>query len=250
MSGHSKWSKIKRKKGAADAQRGRIFTRIIKELTVAARMGGGDPEGNPRLRTAISNAKSSNMPHDNIERAIKKGTGELEGVSYEETSFEGYGPNGVAMMVEVVTDNRNRTVAEIRSIFSKGNGNLGETGCVSWMFKKKGIIVFESGSVDEETLMEVALEAGAEDIKEEEDGGFEVVTPFEEFYAVKDALDAGDLEYASAEIVMIPETTVKCVGKHAEQVLRLIEKLEDCDDVQNVWANFDIDEAELESLSA
>jgi YebC/PmpR family DNA-binding regulatory protein len=247
MSGHSKWSTIKRKKGATDAKRGKIFTKLIKEITVAARTGGGDPDANPRLRTAIASAKADNMPKDNIDRAIKKGTGELEGVSYEEVFYEGYGPGGAAVLVESLTDNRNRTVADIRYIFSKSGGSLGEAGCVAWMFEKTGLFVFEKSDVDEEILMDIALDAGAEDIRDEEDT-FEVISPMEYFEAVKKALDEKNLPYVLAELTMLPQSTVKLEDKHAEQMLRLIDGLEDSDDVQKVYSNFDIPENILEEL--
>lgn len=249
MSGHSKWSTIKRKKGAADAKRGKIFTRLIKELTVAARMGGGNPEANPRLRTAMAAAKADNMPKENIERAIKKGTGELEGVTLEEIVYEGYGPGGIAVMAEVMTDNKNRTAAEIRHVFTKNNGNLGEAGCVAWMFDKKGTIVYEKGAIDEEKLMDVVLEAGAEDISDEENSWIVMTSP-KNFYSVKEAIDKIDSlpKYTLAEITMIPQNTLKVVGKEAGQILRLMEALEDSDDVQNVYANFDIPESEMEKL--
>lgn len=240
MSGHSKWSTIKHKKGAADAKRGRIFTRLIKEITVAARMGGGSPEHNPRLRSSIAEAKAANMPASNIERAIKKGTGELDGVSYEEITYEGYGPGGVAIMAEVITDNKNRTASEIRKIFSKGNGNLGEQNCVGWMFDSKGLIVITKDAASEEKLMEVALEAGAEDIEDEEDS-FQVVTDPGGFQSVKDALEQAGIPMVSAKLDKIPQNTVRVEGKDASQVLRLAEALEEHDDVQNVYANFDID---------
>jgi YebC/PmpR family DNA-binding regulatory protein len=244
MSGHSKWSTIKHKKGAADAKRGRIFTRLIKEITIAARMGGGSPEHNPRLRSAIAAAKGSNMPASNIERAIKKGTGELEGVSYEEATYEGYGPGGVAILVEVITDSRNRTTGEVRKIFSKGNGNLGEAGCVGWMFEAKGFIVIDREAVSEDKLMEAALEAGAEDIQED-DGTWQVTTEPTTLHAVKEALDTAGIPVTSAQMDKIPQSTVKVSGKEAEQVLKLAEALEEHDDVQNVYANFDIDEDSL-----
>ena len=247
MSGHNKWSSIKHKKGAADAKRGRIFSRLIKEITVAARMGGGDPEGNPRLRSAILSAKTENMPKDNIERAIKKGTGELEGVNYDEITYEGYGPGGVAMLVECLTDNKNRTVADIKYIFDRHAGNLGEPGCVAWMFEKKGMIVFESDKVDEEKLLDVALESGADDVKDDEDG-FEVLIPPSDFETVKQAFDDAGLEYSVAEISMIPQNTVKLEGKKAEQMLNLMEALEDNDDVNNVYANFDIPDDVMEAI--
>jgi YebC/PmpR family DNA-binding regulatory protein len=241
MSGHSKWSTIKRKKGAIDAKRGKIFTSLIKELTIAARLGGGSPEGNPRLRTAVLAAKSENMPKDNIDRAIKKGTGELEGSVYEELTYEGYGPGGVAVMAEVLTDNKNRAAAEIRHIFSKNAGNLGDTGCVGWMFTRKGTIVYEKGTVDEEKLMDIALEAGADDVTEDE-STIVVTTDPKSFYAVKEEIDKRtDLPaYVVAEIAMIPQNTVELNGKEAEQMLRMMEALEDSDDVQNVYSNFDI----------
>ena len=249
MSGHSKWSTIKRKKGAVDAKRGQAFTRLIKEVTIAARMGGGNPEGNPRLRTAVAAAKAENMPKDNIERAIKKGTGELEGVNYEEFTYEGYGPAGVAVYVEIMTDNKNRTAADVRHIFSKNNGNLGENGCVAWMFEKKGTFVYDKSEVDEEKLMEYVLDAGAEDISEEE-STLVVMTDHKDFYSVKEAIDKIDAlpSYTVAEITMIPQNTVKVVVKGAEQVLRLMDALEECEDVQNAYANFDIPETELEKL--
>ena len=239
MSGHNKWSTIKHKKGAADAKRGRIFTKLIKEITVAARMGGGDPDANPRLRTAVAAAKSENMPKDNIERAIKKGTGELEGVSYEENTYEGYGPGGAAIFLESVTDNKNRAVADIRHIFSKSGGNLGENGCVGWMFDKKGYINIEKDGVDEESLMEVALEAGAEDVREE-DGSFEVITEPEDFETVREAIEKASIAYADAEITMLPQNFTALQGKEAEQMVRLMDALDDCEDVQKVYTNADI----------
>ncbi|MBM4331443.1 MAG: YebC/PmpR family DNA-binding transcriptional regulator [Deltaproteobacteria bacterium] len=249
MSGHSKWSTIKHKKGKEDARRGKIFTKLIKEITVAARMGGGDPNGNPRLRSAIQAAKIENMPKENIERAIKKGTGELPGVSYEEANFEGYGPGGVAILVEILSDNRKRTVAEIRHIFSKNAGNLGEAGCVSWMFDKKGLIVFEKGKVDEEKLMDLALEGGAQDVRET-DKEYEVITGPADFEQVKKHLEAAKLIPTYAEISMVPQSTVRLTGKEAQQMLRLMESLEDSEDVQHVYANFDISDEELEQISA
>lgn len=247
MSGHSKWSTIKRKKGATDARRGKIFTKLIKEITVAARFGGGDADANPRLRAAIAAAKAENMPKDNIERAVKKGTGELEGVAYEEVHYEGYGPGGAAVLVESLTDNKNRTVADVRYVFSKSGGSLGEAGCVAWMFGKKGLFVFEKESVDEETLMEVTLDAGAEDIRDEE-GTFEVITSVGDFEAVKKTLDEKGMGYSLAEITMVPQTTVELEGKEAEQMLRLMDALEDSDDVQEVYSNFDISDKTLEEL--
>ncbi|MBW1859808.1 MAG: YebC/PmpR family DNA-binding transcriptional regulator [Deltaproteobacteria bacterium] len=247
MSGHSKWSTIKRKKGATDAKRGKAFTKLIKEITVAARMGGGDPNANPRLRTAIAAAKTDNMPKDNIERAIKKGTGALEGVSYEEVYYEGYGPGGAAVLVESFTDNKNRTVADVRHMFSKSGGGLGEAGCVAWMFEKKGLFVFQKEGVDEETLMEAILDAGGEDIRDEETT-FEVTTAPDDFEAVKKALDDRDLKYELAEVTMVPKSTVRLEDKEAEQMLRLMESLEDSDDVQKVYSNFDISEEALEKI--
>ncbi|MBW2195090.1 MAG: YebC/PmpR family DNA-binding transcriptional regulator [Deltaproteobacteria bacterium] len=247
MSGHSKWSTIKRKKGATDAKRGKIFTKLIKEITVAARSGGGDQDANPRLRTAIVSAKAENMPKDNIERAIKKGTGELEGITYEEVYYEGYGPGGVAVLVESLTDNKNRTVADIRYVFGKSGGNLGEAGCVAWMFEKKGYFVFDNDGVDEETLMEVALEARADDVREEETT-FEVITSPSDFESAKNAFDEKSLKYVFSEITMIPQSTIKLEGKEADQMIRLMEGLEDSDDVQKVYSNFDISDKTLEEL--
>ena len=249
MSGHSKWSTIKRKKGAADAKRGKAFTKIIKEIMVAARMGGGDINANPRLRTAVLAAKAENMPRDNIDRAIKKGTGELEGVNYEELTYEGYGPGGVAMMLEVMTDNKNRTVADIRHTFSKQNGSLGEGGCVSWMFEKKGLISIDKSGVDEDRLIEVALDAGALDVKES-GKEFDVTTPPGSFEGVKKKLEEAGFKCTYGEVTMVPQTTVRLSGKEAEQMLKLMEALEDSDDVQKVYANFDIADEEMERLSA
>ena len=249
MSGHSKWSTIKRKKGAIDAKRGRIFTRLIKEITIAARIGGGDQNGNPRLRTAVLAAKADNMPKDNIDRAIKKGTGELEGFTIEEYTYEGYGPGGVAIMVEVMTDNKNRATAELRHAFTKHNGNMGEAGCVAWMFQKKGVIQYDRGAVEEEKLMEVALDAGADDVRDE-GSVLEVTTDPKDFFKVKEKLDASGLPpCVMAEVSMVPQNTIKVVGKEAEQVLRLMEALEDLDDTQKVYANFDIPEEEMDRLS-
>jgi len=248
MSGHSKWASIKHKKGAADAKRGKIFSRLNKEITVAARLGGGDPGGNPRLRSAIQAAKAENMPKDNIERAIKKGTGELEGASYEECNYEAYGPGGVAILIDCLTDNKNRTVAEVKHLFERHGGNLGEPGCVSWIFEKKGLIVFERGSVEEERLLELALEAGAEDIKEEETQ-FEILTDPSDFESVKKAFDAEGLPYTVAEVSMIPQNTVSLEGRDAERMLNLIETLEEHDDISHVYANFDIPDEVMEALS-
>jgi YebC/PmpR family DNA-binding regulatory protein len=248
MSGHSKWSTIKRKKGAADAKRGKIFTKILKEIALAAR-SGGDPEGNPRLRTAVLAAKAENVPKDNIDRAIKKGTGELGGGSaIEEITYEGYGPGGVAVLVEVMTDNKNRTVAEIRHIFSKFGGNLAETGSVSWIFKKKGSILLDKKGIDEDKLMEAALDAGADDVREEEEE-YEVITETGAFEAVKQGLEKAGYKFLNAQIGMIPQNTVKLEEAKAEQMLRLMERMEDNDDVQEVYANFDIPDEVMERLS-
>ena len=249
MSGHSKWSSIKHKKAAKDAKRGKIFTKMIKEITVAARMGGGDVNANPRLRTAVNTAKAASMPNDNIDRAIKKGTGDLEGVNYEEVSYEGYGPAGVAIMVSVLTDNRNRTVAEVRNLFAKHGGNLGETGCVAWMFSKKGVITVDRSAAVEERLFEVALDAGADDIA---DAGevLEVTVSPDKLEDVKAALEKDGVAVASAEVTMVPQSTVTLRGRDAEQTLKLLEILEDHDDVQTVAANVDIPQEEVERLSA
>lgn len=248
MSGHSKWASIKHKKGAVDAKRGKVFTKLIKEITVATRMGGKDPDSNARLRAAIAAAKAENMPKENIERGIKKGTGELEGSTYEEATYEGYGPGGVAVLVEVLTDNRNRTVAEVRHSFERHGGSLGAAGCVAWMFSQKGLIVLPKDQTDEEKLFEVALEAGAEDIKEEEEE-FEVITEPSLFEQVKTAVEGTGLTYALAEITMIPQTTTTLEGKNAQQMLTLMELLEDNDDVNHVYANFDIPDEVMEAIS-
>lgn len=247
MSGHSKWHSIKHKKASADAKRGKIFTRLIKEISVAARLGGGDVEANPRLRTAVQTAKGANMPQDNIKRAIMKGTGELPGQSYESFSYEGYGPGGVAVLIEVLTDNKNRTVAEIRHIFSKQGGNLAETGSVQWMFERKGVIVASQKEVSEERLLEIVLEAGAEDLETQEDS-FAVYTSMENFEAVKEALQSAGVSIESAELTMTTQTDVRLENKQAEQMLRLMDALEDHEDVSNVYANFDIDETQMEAL--
>ena len=239
MSGHSKWSTIKHKKAAQDAKRGAMFTKVIKELTVAARMGGGDVDMNPRLRTAVLKAKAVNMPQDTVQRAIMKGTGELPGVNYEEITYEGYGPGGVAMIVTVLTDNRNRTVAEIRKIFSKNGGNLGESGCVAWMFQKKGLIVVDKDKVDEDELFTIALEAGAEDVRPA-DAMYEVITSVEDFEPVKQGITTKGIEPSSSEVSLLPQTTVRLEGSQARQLLKLMDELEEHDDVQNVYANFDI----------
>jgi YebC/PmpR family DNA-binding regulatory protein len=247
MSGHSKWHSIKHKKASADAKRGKIFTRLIKEISVAARLGGGDVEANPRLRTAVQTAKGANMPQDNIKRAIMKGTGELPGQNYESFSYEGYGPGGVAVLIEVLTDNKNRTVAELRFIFSKQGGNLAETGSVQWMFERKGLIVANQKEVSEERLLEIVLEAGAEDLETQGDG-FAVYTSMENFEAVKEALQSARVNMESAELTMITQTDVRLENKQAEQMLRLMDALEDHEDVGNVYANFDIDETQMEAL--
>ena len=249
MSGHSKWSSIKHKKGAKDAKRGKLFSKLIKEITVAARMGGGDINANPRLRTAVTTARENSMPNDNIERAIKRGTGELEGVSYEEVSYEGYGPGGVAIMANVLTDNRNRTVAEIRRLFEKHGGSMGAAGCVAWMFHKRGLLTVDKAKVDEDRLMEVALDAGADDVTDTGDT-FEVVTAPEGFEAVKAALQNAGITTASAEVTMVPQNTVSLTGKDAEHTVKLLEELDDHDDVQTVASNVDIPQEELERLSA
>ena len=249
MAGHSKWANIKHRKGAVDAKRGKIFTRLIKEITVAARMGGGDPDGNPRLRSAIASARSENMPKDNITRAIKKGTGELEGEVYEEILYEGYGPGGVAVLVECMTDNRNRTVADIRHFFAKSNGNLGESGCVAYMFDKKGMILVDKSTTSEEELMDLAIEAGADDVIEEDDH-FQVVTAPGDFDGVREELEKAGVAFMEASLTMVPQTTVEVnEEKPAKALLKLLENLEGHDDVQNVHANFDIDDELMEQLS-
>jgi len=248
MSGHSKWSQIKHKKKAQDAKRGKLFTKLIREIMVAARIGGGDPAGNPRLRAAIEAAKSSNMPKENIERAIKKGTGELEGVTYEEVTYEGYGPGGVAVLVEALTDNRQRAVADVRHIFAKHGGNLGEPGSVAWMFEKKGIMTVEKTSIDEDALMDVALEAGAEDLEDQGDS-WEVRTSPREFETVRSKIEEAGIVLADAKVDMVPRNLVEIQDqRQAEQVLKLMDALEDNDDVQNVYANFDIPDEILERL--
>ncbi len=249
MSGHSKWASIKHKKGALDAKRGRIFTRIIKELTVAARGGGGDPDMNPRLRTIIADAKAANMPAENIKRAIRRGTGEEPGVSYEEVTYEAYGPGGAAVIIDALTDNKNRTVGELRHLLEKNNGNLAAAGAVGWMFSKKGYIVVEKGKADEEKLMNAVLEAGADDFKDDDDN-WEVLSAPEAFPAVKEAVKGLGIEPASAEVSMIPQNYVKLEGKPAQQMLKLMEAIEEHDDVQHVWLNFDISEKEIEASLA
>jgi YebC/PmpR family DNA-binding regulatory protein len=249
MSGHSKWHSIKHKKAAIDSKRGRAFTKFIKELTIAARIGGGDPDGNPRLRKAILDAKELNMPADNIKRAIMKGTGELEGEQLEEITYEGYGPGGVALIIETVTDNRNRTVSEVRHLFSKNGGNMGETGSVSWMFHKKGYIVVEKEKSDEDTLMALVLDAGADDFQTD-DSNYEIYTAPDAMDKVVEALKAKGIEPVSAEVSMIPQNYVKVEGKAAQQVLKLMEVFDDHEDVQHVYGNFDMEESEMaEALS-
>lgn len=253
MSGHSKWATIKRKKAATDSARGRLFTRLIKEITIAARNGGGNAEGNPRLRLAILTAKAANMPADNIKRAIQKGTGELPGVAYEEVTYEGYAAGGVAVLVEVVTDNNNRTVSEMRHVFSRNNGNLGQSGSVAWMFQRKGILVVpragQSTTLTEDDLLAIILDAGADDMQTD-DETFTITTSPQSFEPVKKAIEEKGITIESAALQMIPQNTVKVSGKEAEQVLKLMEALEEHDDVQNVYANFDIDEKELAALNS
>jgi YebC/PmpR family DNA-binding regulatory protein len=248
MSGHSKWSTIKRKKAGVDAKRGRIFTRLIKEVAVAARAGGSDPESNPRLRTAIANAKAENVPADNIEKAIQRGTGELPGITYDEVAYEGYGPGGVAILVSALTDNKNRTVAELRHLFSKQGGNLGTANSVAWMFDRKGQITIDPSKYDAETLLLKAAEAGAEDVTTDEDV-VKVITAFTDFHPVQQRLLEKGIEFLGAELVMVPKSTVAVEEKEAERLLKLLEALEEHDDVQNIAANFDIDEAVLERAS-
>lgn len=247
MSGHSKWSTIKHKKGAADAKRGKVFTRIIKEMTVAARLGGGDIEGNPRLRSAVVEAKASNMPKDNIERAIKRGTGELEGVQYEEVTYEGYGPGGVAIIVEALTDNTNRTTPEIRHTFEKHGGNFGAQGSVKFQFERKGYFAIEKSAADEDKLMEVVLEAGADDLQTDDPDVFEVYTRPESFEAVRQALEAAKIVTVEGKIDMIPANYVALDEAKSKQVMRLLEVLDDHEDTQNVWSNFDVPQEMMES---
>jgi len=245
MSGHSKWATIKHKKGATDAKRGKIFTRLIKEITIAAKGGGGDPDGNPRLRTAIAAAKAENMPADNIKRAIQRGTGELEGISYEEITFEGYGPGGVAVIIEVMTDNRNRAVSEIRHAFSKNNGNLGETGSVGYLFAKKGLVIVPKSTADEDKLTEIVLDAGAEDLSADGDH-WEITSSPKDFEAVRDAIKSAGITPDLAEVTMIASTYQKLEGAPAHAMMRLLEILEDLDDTQNVYSNFDMEMSEVE----
>lgn len=246
MAGHSKWAQIKRKKAVTDARRGQLWSRLLKEIAVAARLGGGDPAGNPRLRAAIQDARASNVPNDNIDRAIKRGTGELEGVSYEEVAYEGYGPGGVAIYVEVVTDNRNRTVAEIRHLFSKFGGNLGESGCVAWKFDKRGLFTIDKSALSEEEFMELALELEAADLSIEEEY-FEIYTASDDYASVRDRLDERGIPLEASELAMLPQSQVTVDSQDALQLLRLLEALEEHDDVQNVWANFDIESNVLEA---
>jgi YebC/PmpR family DNA-binding regulatory protein len=249
MSGHSKWATIKRKKGAVDAARGKIFTKLVREITTAARMGGGDASGNSRLRTAVAAAKAQSMPSDKIDRAIKKGTGELEGPALEDTSYEGYGPAGVAIYIEAQTDNRNRTTGDIRMVLTKNNGTFGAAGSVAWMFHKRGQFTFDASKYTEDEIMEAALEAGADDVKTEGDAVV-VYTEPKLFIDVLDHFDKVGIKYTDAELTMVPDTTVKVAGQDAERVLRLVERLEELDDVQKVHANFDIDESELERIAS
>ncbi len=249
MSGHSKWHTIKHKKGAADAKRGRLFTRIIKELTVAARAGGGDPDSNPRLRTVVAEAKQVNMPAENIKRAIRRGTGEEPGVQYEEVTYEGYGPGGVALIIETMTDNKNRTVGEIRHLLTKYGGDLGQSNSVSWMFEKKGYIVIEKAKATEDALMTAALDAGADDLRDDGDN-WEIVSAPDIFPAVREAIEKLGVETASAQVAMLPKNHVSIQGKSAQSMLKLLDLLEDHDDVQHVWSNFDIEEKEIEASLA
>lgn len=248
MSGHSKWTQIKHRKAAVDSKRGKLWSKLTKEITVSARLGGGDPEMNPRLRSAVSTAKSSNVPNDTIEKAILRGTGELEGVDYEESVYEGYGPGGVALMIEVLTDNRNRAVAELRHVLTKRGGSMGENGCVSWLFEKRGLIVVEGQSVDEDELFMIAADAGAEDVTSSDDS-IEILTSFEDFYPVRTAIEEAGVEIQIAEVSMVPQSRVKLEGKRAEQMIRLMEALEELDDVQKVHANFDIPDEILEAAA-
>ncbi len=249
MSGHSKWHSIRHKKAAQDAKRGKIFTKIIREIVVAARLGGGDPETNPRLRKAIADAKNVNMPAENIKKAIQRGTGEIEGAQYEEVIYEGYGPGGVAIFVEALTDNKNRTVAELRHIFSKHGGRLGEPGCVSWLFSRKGYIVVEKNDLSEDKLLEIILESGAEDMRED-GSNWEIFTPPEKLELVVNALENNNIAIATSSLAYVPQNYIKLQGKEAEQLLKLLAALEDHDDVKKVWANFDIEEEEISRFAA
>jgi len=249
MSGHSKWAGIKHKKAAVDAKRGQIFSKIIREISMAARQAGGDPGGNPRLRVAMDKARSVNMPQDNIKKAIQRGTAELPGVAYEELVYEGYGPGGVAVLVEVTTDNKNRTTAEVRKTFSRHGGNLGDAGCVGWMFNKKGYITVDKNKIKEEELIEIALESGAEDVRADDEDLFEIITQPQDFEKVKKTLKEKNIEINSGEITMLPQTYIKLEGAKAEQMLRLMDGLDNNDDVQNVYANFDIPKEIMEKVS-
>ncbi|MCC6446768.1 MAG: YebC/PmpR family DNA-binding transcriptional regulator [Armatimonadetes bacterium] len=249
MSGHSKWHNIRLKKGKMDAERGKIFTKLAREIIVAAKNGGGNPDSNLRLRLAVQKARENSMPQDNIQRNIKRGTGELEGTSYEEVTYEGYGPGGVAMIVSCLTDNRNRTVAEVRHLFSRAGGNLGETGCVSWMFDSKGVLSISKEASDEDTVMMTAIDAGAEDVRVE-DETFDVITQLEDFQTVRQAFETAGIPVLSAEATMLPKNTVLAEGREADQVIRLMDSLEDNDDVQNVYANFDIPSQVLEAAAS
>jgi YebC/PmpR family DNA-binding regulatory protein len=249
MSGHNKWSTIKHKKGRADAKRGKLFTKLIREITVSARESGGDPDSNPRLRAAVAAAKAANMPADNIKRAIQRGTGEIPGVSYEEVQYEGYGPGGVAVLLQTLTDNRNRTTPEVRHLFTKHGGNLGENGCVSWLFTRKGLLLVARGDLlDEDTLLEQALEAGAEDLDTDDSDFYRIYTAPDELHQVKEALETAGVVVETAEIDMEPSTTQQLEGKQAQQMIRLMDAFDDQDDVQNVWANFDIDDSVLDNV--
>ena len=250
MSGHSKWSTIKRKKAATDQKRGNLFTKLVREITIAAKTGGGDPNGNPRLRLAIDTAKSHSMPHDNIQRAIKKGTGELEGVTYEEITYEGYGPGGIAVIIETATDNRNRTVADVRHIMNRHNGSLGENGIVGWMFQRKGSIEVPKAAVTEERLMEVLLDAGLEDLDSEDEGYFSVVTDVKDLDTAKKALDEAGIAYENAKMDMIPDNFVEPAPEEASRAIKLIDALENCDDVQAVYSNLEISEQAMKSLDS
>jgi YebC/PmpR family DNA-binding regulatory protein len=249
MSGHSKWATIKHKKGAADAKRGKVFTRLIKELTVAARSGGGDPDMNPRLRTVIADARAANMPADNIKRAIRRGTGEEEGVSYDEVTYEGYGPGGVAILVETLTDNRNRTVGEMRHILTRFGGNLAEANSVGWMFEKKGLVTVEKGKIEEDALMSAVLDAGADDMKDD-GSAWEIISAAGTHPAVVEAVKALGVEPSTSQIAMLPQNYIKLEGRPAQQMLKLMEALEDHDDTKNVWSNFDVEEKEIEASLA
>lgn len=251
MAGHSKWAQIKHKKAQVDAKKGKIFTKIVKEISVAARLGGGDPEKNPRLRLAIDRAREVNMPSDNIKRAIMKGTGELPGTSYEEIVYEGYGPGGVALLIEVMTDNKNRTVSEIRHLLSKHGGSLGESGCVSWIFEKKGYILVDKKAVDEDTLLSVALDAGVDDLKnDEKEDNYEIIVPPDKLKEVKNAIEQAGINVSMAEVTMLPKNYVPVEGSVAEQMIKLMEALEEHDDVQNVYANFDMPEEAMSKVSS